>query len=88
LEAALSNERVLRNPEPRALFVGFGDNSLNFRLLFWVHFEEGLATQSDVALKIFDILKENNIEIPFPQMDLHIKRAKNDLLNGEDLKTS
>jgi small-conductance mechanosensitive channel len=82
-EAALSNERVLRDPEPRPLFLGFGDNSLNFRLLFWVHFEEGLATQSDVALKIFDILKENNIEIPFPQLDLHIKHANVDTSKNE-----
>jgi len=86
LEAALSNERVLRDPEPRPLFIGFGDNSLNFRLLFWVHFEEGLATQSDVALKIFDILKKNNIEIPFPQLDLHVKNPKTKFLNDEELK--
>jgi small-conductance mechanosensitive channel len=73
LKAALSHKRVLRDPSPQPLFVGFGENSLNFRLLFWVRFEEGLATQSDVVLKIYDILKENNIEIPFPQLDLHVK---------------
>jgi potassium-dependent mechanosensitive channel len=88
LEAALSNERVLRDPEPRALFVGFGDNSLNFRLLFWVHFEEGLSAQSDVALKIFDFLKENNIEIPFPQLDLHIKNAKGNTTKNEAPQSS
>jgi len=84
LNAALSHESVLRFPEPRPLFVGFGDNSLNFRLLFWVRFEEGLATQSDVVLKIYDILKENNIEIPFPQLDLHVKNAKREFLNEGD----
>jgi small-conductance mechanosensitive channel len=85
LNAALSHERVLQYPEPRPLFVGFGDNSLNFRLLFWVRFEEGLATQSDVVLKIYDILKENNIEIPFPQLDLHVKSPKTNF-TGESEK--
>lgn len=73
LKAALSHEKVINDPAPVSLFVGFGDNSLDFRLLFWVHFEDGLKTQSDVAIKIYDLLKENKIEIPFPQLDLHIK---------------
>ena len=83
LNAALSHEKVLKYPEPRPLFVGFGDNSLDFRILFWVRFEDGLTTQSDVALKIFDILKENNIKIPFPQLDLYIKNPKDDFLNDK-----
>ena len=84
LKAAVSHENVLKFPEPRPLFVGFGDSSLDFRILFWVHFEDGLTTQSDVALNIFDILKENNIEIPFPQMDLHIKNLKHETPDTKD----
>jgi small-conductance mechanosensitive channel len=84
LNAALSNEKVIPYPEPMPLFVGFGDNSLNFRLLFWVHFEDGLKTQSDVAIKIYNLLKENNIEIPFPQLDLHIKNEDGKVLNNKN----
>lgn len=84
LKAAVSHENVLKFPEPRPIFVGFGDSSLDFRILFWVHFEDGLATQSDVALNIFDILKENNIEIPFPQMDLHVKNLKQETPDIKD----
>ena len=73
LEAASSNDNVLRDPEPLSLFDGFGNSSLDFRLLFWVPFEVGLKTKSDVAVKVFNILKENDIEIPFPQLDLHVK---------------
>jgi small-conductance mechanosensitive channel len=79
MEAALSHENVLRFPEPRPLFLGFGDSSLDFRLLFWVSFELGLQTQSDVAVKIYEIFRENNIEIPFPQLDLHIKKPKSEI---------
>jgi small-conductance mechanosensitive channel len=80
----VSHENVLKYPEPRPLFLGFGDSSLDFRILFWVRFEDGLTTQSDVALNIFDILKENNIEIPFPQMDLHFKNVKQETPDIKD----
>ncbi len=72
-EVALENNTVHRQPPPLALFEGFGESSLNFRLLFWVSFEDGLVTKSNVAIAIYNKLKENNIEIPFPQMDLHLK---------------
>jgi small-conductance mechanosensitive channel len=73
LKAALAHDKVLKEPEPRPFFTGFGDSSLNFRLLFWVRFEDGLQTQSDVAINIYNLFKVNNIEIPFPQIDLHIR---------------
>jgi small-conductance mechanosensitive channel len=66
-------EYVLKTPEPLALFSGFGESSLDFRLLFWVPFEIGLRAKSDVNIEIYNQFKENHIEIPFPQTDLHIK---------------
>ena len=72
-EVAVNHPQVYKEPAPRPLFEGFGDSSLNFRLLFWVHYEDGLAAQSDIAVGIYNILAENNIEIPFPQVDLHVK---------------
>lgn len=72
--AAVSHEKVLKEPVPNAFFTGFGDSSLNFRLLFWVRFEDGLQTQSDVAVNVYNLFKAHNIEIPFPQIDLHVKK--------------
>jgi small-conductance mechanosensitive channel len=72
-KVATDHERVLDDPEPLALFEEFGDSSLNFRLLFWVYFEDGFITKSDVAIGVYNILHENNITIPFPQVDLHVK---------------
>ncbi len=79
---ALDHPHVEQNPPPRALFEGFGDSSLDFRLLFWVNFEFGLSAKSDVAVGIYNTFAEHNIEIPFPQIDLHVKdisgnRSKN-----------
>lgn len=73
-KVALSHENVLKEPEPLPLFEAFGDSSLNFRLLFWVYFNEGFTTKSDIAIGIYNILNENNITIPFPQVDLNVKR--------------
>jgi small-conductance mechanosensitive channel len=84
-KVALNHPQVYKEPAPRPLFEGFGDSSLNFRLLFWVHYEDGLATQSDIAVGIYNILAENNIEIPFPQVDLHVKNLpEGDKANNED----
>jgi small-conductance mechanosensitive channel len=72
-DVARDHENVLPDPEPLVLFDEFGDSSLNFRLLFWVPFQLGFTTRSDISIGIYNILKENNITIPFPQVDLHVK---------------
>lgn len=73
-KVALNHESVLKNPEPRALFEEFGDGSLNFRLLFWVPFEIGIGVKSDISIGVYNIFAQNNIQIPFPQVDLHVKK--------------
>ncbi len=76
LEAAESNERTLENPKPWAIFLGFGESSLNFRLLFWIaDADTRLTIQSEVTVRINQMLKEAGIEIPFPQRDLHLRSA-------------
>lgn len=60
--------------EPKVLFLGFGDNSLNFELRFIIHnVDEKMQILSDVNFAIEKAFRENNIEIPFPQRDLHIR---------------
>jgi small-conductance mechanosensitive channel len=73
IEVANDNNDVLKEPEVRALFSEFGDNSLNFRLRFWVPYELGLVVKSDISLAIYNKFKEIGIEIPFPQQDIYIK---------------
>jgi len=72
-DCAVNFDYVLKDPEPSAFFTGFGESSLDFRLLFWVPFEIGLRAKSDVCVEIFNQFKTENIEIPFPQRDVHIK---------------
>lgn len=85
-QVAMDNELVSKEPEPRVLFHEFADSSLNFRLLCWVLFEHGIQTKSDLAVAIDKAFKENNIEIPFPQLDLHVidTPVKNEMVDEKD----
>lgn len=76
--AADETPRVLRRPKPRVNVMEFGDNSVNFELRFWIEDpEEGLANiRSDVYMRIWRLFKENEVEIPFPQRDLHLRSSK------------
>ncbi|MBD0425652.1 mechanosensitive ion channel [Aquisalinus flavus] len=80
-EAALTVPRVLSTPKPRCNLIEFGDSSVNFDLRFWINDPPNGVTNvtSDVMMVIWERLHENNIEIPFPQRDLHIKSGRLDL---------
>lgn len=75
LEAANNHPRALKDPEPTCFLRNFGDSSVDFMLLFWINdITEGRwNAQSEVMFDLWHKLKENNIEIPFPQRDLHLK---------------
>ncbi|MFZ4464440.1 MAG: mechanosensitive ion channel family protein [Bacteroidales bacterium] len=67
------HKEILKNPEPYLLFTGLGESSLNFSLYFWVSdFAEAKRIRSEVLFRVFDVLKEHHIEIPFPQRDIHL----------------
>ena len=74
LDVAKQNEQVDANPEPAALFLGFGDSSLDFSLRCWTDdFNNYLGIKSDLTLAVHDALYKAGIEIPFPQRDLHLR---------------
>ncbi|MGD2056767.1 MAG: mechanosensitive ion channel, partial [Gammaproteobacteria bacterium] len=78
LQAAREHPLVIgdgtRVSAPRVLFRGFGDSSLDFELRFFIrNVDQRLATLSDLNFAIEKGLREANIEIPFPQRDLHVR---------------
>lgn len=75
-KVAKENNNTMKDPPPVALFEDFGDSSLNFRLLFWVPYDIGIGTKSAVAVGVYNKFKEHKIEIPFPQLDLHVKKEE------------
>jgi len=64
-----------KGEEPKVFLREYGDSSVNFTLTFWLEdvTTGRWRTQSDVMLTIWDSFKEHDIEIPFPQQDIHIR---------------
>jgi len=54
------------------VFDEFGDNSVNLFVTYWVLVEEKFTKTGQVKEAIYNTLNEHNIEIPFPQRDVHI----------------
>ncbi|MCS5491908.1 mechanosensitive ion channel domain-containing protein [Algoriphagus limi] len=74
LTDALIKNNILKSPPPRVFMQNFGDSSVDFRLLFWVEsMDVWLEIRSDVMTSIFEIFKENGVEIPYPKRDLYLK---------------
>ncbi len=81
LEVAEENPSVLKTPKPDVFFDEFGDSSLNFLLGVWTseYTDRPAPFKSDLYFAIFEKFKEHNVEIPFPQRDLHIRSSSVDL---------
>jgi len=75
LEAAKSCDRVLSAPPPTVWMSEYGDSSVNFVIHCWITDpEDGVGNvRSAVLKKLWWLFKDNGIEIPFPQRDLHIR---------------
>jgi len=73
LEALKANNKILENPAPQVLFVGFGDSSLDFELrVFLRNFDDRVPVRHMIHTDINRVLEEAGISIPFPQRDLNI----------------
>lgn len=66
---------LLAEPAPVVRFhPGFGDNSLDFTVVFHVsEYTDQIPVQDALRRRIFKALKQKGIEIPFPQRVVHIK---------------
>ncbi len=75
LEVVAENSGVLNSPKPYVLFEAYGDSSLNFILQVWTstYTDRPNILKSELYYEIFAKFKENNVEIPFPQRDIHLK---------------
>ncbi|OBV10156.1 mechanosensitive ion channel family protein [Erythrobacter dokdonensis] len=77
-QAVDETKRVLKQPRARVNIMGFGDNSVDFEVRFWIEDpEEGLSNiRSDVLKRVWQLFHEHGVEIPFPQRDLHLKQGQ------------
>ena len=71
---SIENAKVANTPEPQVLFLSFGESSLDFELRVWVlDTDHRLKVQSELHQEIDRRFREANIQIAFPQRDLHLR---------------
>ena len=78
VEAASSQPRVLGDPAPRCLVKAFGESAIELEIRFWIQdADSGVSNiKSDVMLEAWRLYQAHDIEIPYPQRDLHIKTGE------------
>lgn len=84
LEAAKNVYEVLATPAPAVRFISFGQSGLEFELRAWTTTlvqRRGKFT-SELNFAIYDKFKEYEIEVPYPQRDIHIRSGTIDLDPG------
>ncbi|MFC4870067.1 mechanosensitive ion channel family protein [Negadavirga shengliensis] len=84
LEVARENKGVLSHPAPDVLFEAYNDSSIDFILRIWTseYTNKPKVLKSQLYYEIFRRFREENVEIPYPQRDLHIRSGL------ENFKTS
>lgn len=65
-------DHISKDPAPLIGIQEFADSSINIGLRYLVPTKKYFETLYNVNIAIFKGLKENNIEIPFPQRDVHV----------------
>lgn len=89
MDVAQKNSSVVKDgsvPEPKVLFMAFGDSALLFELrVFIKNIDQKFQANSDLNFAIDAAFREHNIQIPFPQRDVHIiKDSQNETSKGTD----
>lgn len=74
---------IKNTPEkaPKVRMTMMGTSSIDFELLVWISENPdengvGSSNMSDFLIFVYKTLQSNNIEMPFPQMDIHIRKEK------------
>ena len=87
-EVADEHGEILKNPQPFVRLKEFGDSSWNMFMGVWINEpEDYYRIRSDLNCAIVRKFRENGVEIPFPQRDLHIRSPLPVPLSSEEKLT-
>ncbi len=73
VELMKNHPKVLNEPEPSVVVTALADSSINLQLRAWAKTEDYWAIKGDLTRGIYELYTREGIEIPFPQMDVHVK---------------
>lgn len=78
-ETAKTHPEVVKYPAPRVRMRAFGNSSLDFELLAWIdHPQLRGRIRHELLKSVYKAFNQNNIEIPFPQTDIHLRSTPED----------
>lgn len=88
LKAVEDHPRILKVPKPVCFITEFDESAIRHQLRAWIADPAGGVTnvRSDIYYRIWDLFKEHDIQIPYPQRDIHVSFADGDAgrLVGKD----
>ncbi len=73
-----ADDRILEDPEPTVTLGELADSSVNFDVRPWCANADYWGVKTDVTERIKLTFDENDISIPYPQMDVHMNRIKDE----------
>lgn len=78
IDVAKKSQGVMADPEPSIRFTEYGDSALIFSLRVWTseYISRPGAFRSMIYFDLFKRFREEGIEIPYPQRDIHIKNTE------------
>lgn len=86
LEIVNQTKNVLKKPKPDVIFDDHGDSALIFILRYWTTIDYYYTTSTDIRFAIDRLFRERNIEIAFPQRDIHIRSMPEDKKDIKNLE--
>ena len=67
---------VLKDPEPMVAVIELADSSVNLQLRPWANSADYWTVKFEITSEIFETFKKEGVEIPYPQMDVHLDKLK------------
>jgi MscS family membrane protein len=75
IDALNKTKNVLKDPAPGVVFKEMGDSALIFQAMAWVDdYNDAFMAKEEATSRMYDALNQAKIGIPFPQMDVHLKK--------------
>jgi small conductance mechanosensitive channel len=68
-----NHPKVLKDPAPGVAITGLGDSAINLQLRAWTKTEDFWEVKGYLTKAIYETYMKEGIEIPFPQVDIHIR---------------
>ncbi|WP_420317728.1 mechanosensitive ion channel family protein [Ekhidna sp.] len=74
MELINADDRILKDPEPFIALAELADSSVNFTVRLWVEATDYWPLKFDMNERIYNKFNEVGLNIPFPQMDVHVHK--------------